>query len=183
MATDRLKPSGRGTLLLWGGAGATLSVPFIAMRFTSEVDWSAEDFLVMGLMLGVVCTIVELAVRLTDNLAYRLAAAAAIGAAFLISWANLAVGIVGNEGNPFNKLFFYALLVGLGGAMVARFRARGMAVAMLATTAAIAAAFVVAAFHTPVEANVSHARELIATTMIASPFLLSAWLFGRAARS
>src|SRR5689334_11798061 len=97
MATDRRKPSGRWTLLVWGGAVALLSIPFIAMHFTSEVEWSAEDFLVMGLMLGVVCTVVELAVRLTDNLACRLAAAAAIGAAFLIGWSNLAVGIVGSE--------------------------------------------------------------------------------------
>lgn len=170
-------------MLLWGVAALLLAIPFVAMRFTSEVDWSAEDFVVMGLMLGVVCGVIELAVRLTDNRAYRLASAAAIGGAFLISWANLAVGIVGSEDNSFNNLFFYALLVGVGGAIVARFRARGMAVAMLATTAAIAAAFVVAASHTPVEANVSHARELVATAMIASPLLLSAWLFGRAARS
>lgn len=183
MATDRLKPSGRWTLLLWGGSALLLSAPFIAMRFTSEVDWSAADFLVMGLMLGIVCGAVELTVRLTDDLAYRLGAAAAIGGAFLISWANLAVGIVGSEDNPFNNLFFYALLVGPAGAIIARFRARGMAFAMLATAGGLAAAFVVAASHTAEEGNVSHWRELIATSVIASPLLLSAWLFRKAAKS
>jgi hypothetical protein len=186
MATDgQMMKAGRGsrwTLLLWGGAALLLLLPFVAMRFTSEVNWGPEDFIAMGIMLVILCGTIELAVRLSGSKAYRLAVAAAIGGAFLITWANLAVGIVGSEDNPVNQLFFAALLVGILGSIDARFRANGMAAAMLATAAAIAIAFVVAVGGVTDEPNVSHWRELIATTVISSPFLLSAWLFREAAR-
>jgi hypothetical protein len=186
MATDGLtmmsRRGNRWTLVLWGAAALLLLLPFIAMRFTSEVNWGPEDFMVMGIMLAIVCGSIELAVRLSGSKAYRLAVAAAIGGAFLITWANLAVGIVGSEDNPVNGLFFAALLVGILGSVGARFRAKGMAAAMLVTAGAIAIAFVVAVAGVTDEPNVSHWRELIATTVISSPFLLSAWLFREAAR-
>lgn len=173
----------RWTLLLWAGAALLLLLPFLAMQFTSEVNWGSEDFIVMGIMLAIGCGAIELAVRLSGNMAYRLGIAAAIGAAFLITWANLSVGIVGSEDNPPNAYFFYALLVGIAGSIIARFRPRGMALAMLVTAAAIAIAFVAAVSGVTDEPNVSHWRELIATSVISSPFLLSAWLFSKAARS
>ena len=186
MATDVNVPGpsrgSRWTLLIWGGAALLLSLPFFAMQFTSEVNWGPEDFIVMGIMLATVCGVIELVVRLSPNLTYRLATFAAIGAAFLIVWANLAVGIVGSEDNPVNRAFFAALLVGIVGSCVARFRANGMAVAMLATAAAIAMAFVIAVSGVTDEPHVSHWRELIATSIISSPFLVSALLYRRAAR-
>jgi hypothetical protein len=173
----------RWTWLVWGGAALLLSLPFFAMRFTSEVNWSASDFIVMGIMLGVVCGAIELAVRFSGNWAYRGGVAAAILGAFLISWANLAVGIVGSNDNPANMLFFAALLIGLIGAIVARFRAAGMAVVMLATAAAVALAFVIAVMGPTDEPFVSHWNELLGTAVTTSPLLLSAWLFRRAARA
>ena len=185
MATDgistKARAGNRWTLLLWGGAVALLSLPFLAMGLQAPgVNWSASDFMAMGVMLAIVCGTIEAALRLTGSWAYRLAAAAAIGAAFLITWANLAVGIVGSEHNPANDLFFGALLIGLAGAVVARFRAGGMMWAMLATFVAMAVAFITAAAGTTDEPNVTHLRELLATAVISSPFLLSAWLFRRA---
>jgi hypothetical protein len=171
----------RWTLIIWCGAACVLALPFIAMRFTSEVNWSAADFLAMGIMLAVVCGVVELVVRLSGSWAYRIAVFAAIGSAFLITWANLAVGIVGSEDNPANQLFFGALLVGFVGAAIARFGARGMALAMIVAAAAVGLAFIVAVSGTTDEPNVNHWRELIATAIITSPFLVSAWLFRKAA--
>ena len=185
MATDgHMMKSGRGsrwTLVVWGGAACLLLLPFIAMRFTSEVNWSASDFLVMGVMLATVCAVVELVARLSGSWAYRLGAIAAIGGAFLITWANLAVGIVGSEDNPANQLFFAALLAGFVGAAIARFKAKGMALAMSAAAVAVGTAFVIAVAGATDEPNVSHWRELIATAVITSPFLVSAWLFRKAA--
>jgi hypothetical protein len=185
MATDANGwTRGRGsrwTLIPWGGAACLLLLPFVAMRFTSEVNWSSGDFIVMGAMLGLACALVETVVRLNGSWAYRLAAGAAIGSAFLIIWANLAVGIVGSENNPANRSFFAALGVGILGALFARFRAKGMALAMAATAGAIGIAFILAVSSATDEPNVSHWRELIATLVITSPFLLSAWLFRRTA--
>lgn len=187
MATDggAIKGGGgsRWTMLIWGGAALLLSLPFVAMRFTSEVNWTASDFVVMGVMLGIVCGAIELAVRCSGNWAYRGGVAAANLGAFLITWANLAVGIVGSEDNPANMLFFGALLVGAAGSAMARFRAAGMAKAMLATVAAVAAAFVIAAMGATDEPDVSHMREALATALITTPLLLSAWLFQKAARA
>jgi hypothetical protein len=72
-----------------------LLIPLIAMQFTSEVDWSVFDFLVMAILLlgtGLMC---ELILRKIKKTAYRIALIAAILIAFLLVWAELAVGIFG----------------------------------------------------------------------------------------
>lgn len=79
--------------LMWGGAAALLALPALAMRFTTEVDWGREDFLVFGAMLLLACVACELAVRLIAGRTGRCVAIAAIGIAFLLVWAELAVGI------------------------------------------------------------------------------------------
>ena len=38
----------------WGGAVALLAAPFIAMRFTTEVNWTASDFVFAAVLLGVI---------------------------------------------------------------------------------------------------------------------------------
>ena len=83
---------------------------------------------------------------------------------FLTIWANLAVGIVGSEGNPANMGFFAALLVGIAGSAIARFRANGMAIAMGATAASMAIAFAIAVMGPTDEPNVSHWLELGGTS-------------------
>ena len=86
MATDGhlIKATGgnRWTMFIWGGAALLLSLPFFAMGFTSEVNWTASDFVVMGIMLGVVCGAIELAVRFSGNWAYRGSSASLSGKRF-----------------------------------------------------------------------------------------------------
>lgn len=108
-------------LLGWGGAALLLAAPFIAMRLTSEVYLTASDFIFAGALLAVIGCAFELAVRASQNRAYRAGTALALLATFLTIWANLAVGIVGSENNPANLLFFAALLVGIIAACVTRF--------------------------------------------------------------
>ncbi|HEY1200420.1 MAG TPA: hypothetical protein VGE79_05545, partial [Niastella sp.] len=70
-------------------------IPLIAMQFTSEVDWSPFDFLVMGVLLlgtGLAC---ELVLRKVKKTGYRVAIVAGILVALLLIWAELAVGIFG----------------------------------------------------------------------------------------
>ena len=123
-------------IVVWGTALFALLLPWIAMQFTSEVDWDFMDFAVFGSMLLVVCGTYELAARLTGNKAYRLAVGIALLGAFLLTWINLAVGIIGNEGNPANLMFFAILLVGIIGALIVRFESRGMARVLVATAIA-----------------------------------------------
>jgi hypothetical protein len=59
----------------------------------------------------------ELAVRTTGNIAYRAAVGVALAAAFMLFWSNLAVGIIGNEDNPANLMYFGVVAVGFVGAI------------------------------------------------------------------
>jgi len=102
---------------------------------------------------------------------------------FLVVWANLAVGIVGNENNPWNQLFFLALLIGIAGACVARFRARGMSAAMLVTAASLMAAYAVARLNRPEEFGAHLMVELVGTSIFALLFVGSAAMFRKAARN
>lgn len=83
--------------LIWilGVATLILLTPLVAMQFTPEVDWSASDFAVSGVLLfgtGLLCEWVLRKVRITT---YRwILLAAILGILFLI-WAELAVGIFG----------------------------------------------------------------------------------------
>ena len=77
----------------WGGAAALLLAPLVAMQFTDEVAWGREDFLAAALMIGAAGLALELTMRLTRNPTYRVVAAIGIGFAFMLTWAELAVGI------------------------------------------------------------------------------------------
>lgn len=178
---------GRGSLpwrtIGWGGAVTLLLLPFAAMQLDGMgVNWSLADFIVFGVMLGSVGGAFELAVRASGSVAYHGGAALALAATFLVVWANLAVGIIGSEHNPWNQLFFAALLIGLVGACVARFRAKGLSAAMVVTAAALMIAFGVAMLSRPEEPDVHPIVELAGTTVFALLFVGSAALFRRAAR-
>jgi hypothetical protein len=72
-----------------------LLIPFIAMQFTNEVNWSLFDFVIMGVLLlgtGLLC---ELALRKVSNFGYRIIIILTILFVFVLIWAELAVGIFG----------------------------------------------------------------------------------------
>lgn len=167
---------GRGNywrVAAWSAAALLLLLPLVAMQFTDEVNWSAADFVVFGAMLAGAGGAFELAARMTRNTAYRAAVGVALAAAFLLVWANGAVGIIGSEDNPANLMFGGVLAVGLIGATVARFRPRGMARALVATALAQALVAVVAAV-----AGMGYI--FVATAFFGALWLASAWLFRRA---
>jgi hypothetical protein len=170
-------------ILGWGGAVLLLATPFIAMRFTSDVNWTASDFIFAGLLFAAIGGMFELAVRRSGNWAYRGGAGLALLGTFLVIWANLAVGIVGSEDSPANLLFFVALLLGAIGAALCRFRAAGMVRAMAATAIALEVAFAIALTQGTDEPFVSHWLELAGTSIFAALFVASAGLFRKAARS
>jgi len=130
--------------LMWGVAGFLLLLPAAAMQFTAEVDWSPFDFAAMGAMLAVACGLVELGARASGNRAYRVGVALAVGTGFLLTWANLAVGVVGHEGNAANLMFFGIVAVALVGSVAAWGRPGGMMLTLGAAALMQAAAHVAA---------------------------------------
>lgn len=167
----------RWRLAIWGTAAFLLLLPAIAMRFPdSGVDWDARDFIVMGAMFFIACGAYEVVAHISDNTLYRAASGIAIVTAFLTVWVNLAAGMLGSERNPANLLFGGVLLVGLIGALLARFRPRGMVRAMQAAALAQAAMALYALLG-------GYAGVTLHILFFAVPWLLSARLFRKAARA
>ena len=72
-----------------------LSLPLVAMQFTTEVDWKLSDFVIMGTLLlgtGLLC---ELVIRKVKKIEYRIAICIVILLVLFLIWAELAVGIFG----------------------------------------------------------------------------------------
>lgn len=134
----------RARVMAQSAAALALLLPLIAIPFTDEVDWTASDFVLAGALLGGTGLLGELAARRTGDIAYRTAAGVALVAALLLVWMSLAVGLIGAEDDPANLMYAGVLAVGGAGVLVARFRPRGMAWAMLATALAQAAVAVIA---------------------------------------
>ena len=83
-----------GRVLL--GTAAILLVPFVAMRFTSEVNWDAFDFIVAGLLLAGIGSLYVLVARTLRTPVQRRAAGGGLLLTLLLLWAELAVGIFGS---------------------------------------------------------------------------------------
>lgn len=135
MMNERSYPS-TGAILL--GVALLLSVPLLAMQLTEEVNWSPFDFVFAAGVLLTPALLYQLTARRTTSLAYRGGAGVALLTAVLIVWLTCAVGIIGNEANPANAMYFGVLLVALLGSLLARFRPAGMSMAMYAAAAAVA---------------------------------------------
>ena len=162
--------------LIWGAAAFLLLLPAVAMQFTSEVNWTGSDFVVMGVMLATACGLYELAVWLSGNTAYRAAFGIAVLTGFLTVWVNLAVGMLGSENNIENLMFAGVLLIAAVGALAANFRPRGMARAMDAAALAQLLVCVIAL------AIGFRERGVFLAACFAVPWYASAQLFRKAAR-
>lgn len=167
----------------WAIASLILLLPLVAMQVTDEVDWDRADFAVLAVMLLGACGAYELAARMTGNVAYRAAVGVAVVAALILVWVNLAVGIIGSEDDSANLMYGGVLAVGILGAVIARFQPGGMACALAATALAQALVGVVA-LSTRLGSTAANGpgAVLVLTGFFAVLWLLSAWLFRKAAR-
>lgn len=161
--------------LVWGGAAALLLLPLVAMQFTRDVQWTALDFAVMGTMLAIACGAYELGAWISGDRLYRAAFGLAVLTGFLLVWVTLAVGIIGSENDEGNVLFLGVLATGAIGALFARFRPRGMAIALVATALAQLATIAVSVANGWPAANA-------ASAVFCALWLASAELFRRASR-
>jgi hypothetical protein len=76
-------------------AALLLLVPFIAMQFSAEVNWSASDFIIAAVLLfgtGLLC---ELVLRKVKTFKLRIIICAALLVVLFLVWAELAVGLFG----------------------------------------------------------------------------------------
>ena len=80
---------------MFAGILALLSIPLIAMQFTSEVAWTGGDFLIMTLLLTVTGLAAELAIRNVKTKRNRFIAVGLVLFLFGLVYAEMAVGIFG----------------------------------------------------------------------------------------
>lgn len=75
-----------------------LLIPLTAMQLTSQVQWTWSDFAVMGALAFGLLSLFIVSARLLPR-KYRLLAALACAALFVLVWAELAVGVFTNLGS------------------------------------------------------------------------------------
>ena len=73
-----------------------LLIPFIAMQFTSEFNWSLRDFVMAGILLFGTSMVIELVLRKVKSTKHRLLISGIILLLLFLVWAELAVGIFGS---------------------------------------------------------------------------------------
>lgn len=115
--------------------------------------------------------------------AYRSAMALALAAVLILAWMIPALGVIGVEGDPFDRLYLGVFAVGIIGVFVARLRPLGMARALLAMALATALVTVIALIAGKHQSPVTSIPELVGlNAMFIALFVGSALLFRHAAR-
>ena len=160
-----------------------LLLPLLAMLVTDEVAWGPADFAVAGALLG---GRPHLSGGSEESGQYRVQSrgrCCARGSAPPRLVATLAVGIIGETGDPADLMYGGVLAVGIFGVVIARFRPHGMARALLAMAVAQALVAVIALIAGKHQAPISSVFEIVGLNgLFVALFIGSAWLFRHAAR-
>ncbi len=172
MTTFNTDMSPRSTRALrivgWLSAILLLSLPAIAMQFTTEVRWSPGDFLFAALALGTVGCLLELTARSSANVAFRVGAGVAVLTGLLTVWISFAVGIIGEPDDPRNLVYLAVCTTATAGATVAWGRADALARAAFAT--AVLQALIMLA----------HVVDGVRPAMLIDGFFVLTWLVASA---
>jgi hypothetical protein len=160
----------RRRLLPWGIAGALLLVA-AAMQAAGAANWGPLDFVLAALLLGGAALLWDQTAR-PGPAPHRAAWGLAILTWLVLAWGSLAVGLLGDEGEPANLLLAAVLAVAALGTAFARLRPGVMARAMAATAAAQLLGGLAAL-------AMGYGAEALAATALTAPWSLSAFLFAR----
>ncbi len=153
---------------------AVLAVPALAMAFNlaipdpgsgnDGVNWGPMDFAIVGVLVLGAGLLFEYASSRGASVAHRAAVGIAVAAGLGLVWVNIAVGMIGDEGNPANLMYVLVLAVALIGAAVARFEPREASIVMFATAATHVGVVIVALV------------AGLGPTLLADAFFIGAWL-------
>ncbi len=80
---------------LWAVVPALLALPAVGMLFSTEVNWSGSDFTVAALLLGSTALLADRVLHGTRTQWTKALLLAALLAALLLVWVELAVGVFG----------------------------------------------------------------------------------------
>jgi hypothetical protein len=171
----------------WGTAAALpLLIPFVLTLLGDGVDghgwhWTPGDFLFAFVLLFGTGLAYELLASKSANAVYRLAVGIAVVSALLLVWVNAAVGIIGDD-NPANVLYGGVIVVGIMGASITRLQLSGMARTLCVMAMGQMVVPVMALILWPTDFAPGVVGVFALNGGFAALWLLSAWLFRKAAR-
>lgn len=87
----------KNTVYIALGTLGLLLIPLVVSLFTSEMNWSLSDYVIMGAMIFITGLLIDFVMRKKDK--YRIVGALVIVFLFLWLWTELAVGIFTNWGS------------------------------------------------------------------------------------
>jgi len=156
----------------------------LSMQFTDEIQWNeALAYIVILLAVGGVYELWQW--LKTRDRTYRIAFGVGLAGVLFLGWVSGAVGIIGSENQPVNRLYWAVPVIGLIGSLVSRFKPRGMALTLFAVALVQFLVPVVALTISPEVSwgNVGVIGVFVTNSLFAVMFVVSALLFRRASHT
>ena len=110
-----------------------LLIPLWGEFYVDGWNWGWRGFVNAGAFVFSAALTYQLAAKTMSNRAYRFAMGLSVTAAFVLTWVNF---VRMADVNPANAMYFAVPVIGFVSSAVARLRARGMALALVATAIA-----------------------------------------------
>lgn len=156
-------------------------IPFTASLLSDEMDWSLFDYILIWTLLFLTGLTYSFITRNSKDAVYRLAVGLAVVSGLMLTWANVAVGLIGSEDNPINLSYMFILAVGILASFIVRFKAVKMTFVMVSMAYLLLVVGVVALFmdmHLLPHSSVTQIMGVTGFFML--PMLVSAILFYQA---
>lgn len=132
----RMPQVGKTVLRVALGALAALMAPLAASRVVDGWNWPARAFVFVYVLFFLTGMAYALIARRMGAWSYKAGVGLALAAGFALGWSNMVH--VADSGNPANLWYYSVLVVGLAGALLARLRARGLALTLFAMAGVLA---------------------------------------------
>jgi len=118
------------------GALVALMVPLVAARLVDGWNWPPSAFVFVYVLFFATGMLYVVIARRMSAWSYKVGVAVALVAGFALAWSNMVH--VADSQNPANLVYYSVLVVGGLGALLARLRARGLALTLFAMAAVLA---------------------------------------------
>ena len=113
-----------------------LMVPLVASRLVEGWNWPARAFVIVYVLFFGTGMAYALIARRMGAWSYKAGVGVALAAGFALGWSNMVQ--VADSGHPENLVYYSVLAVGVVGALLARLKARGLALTLFAMAATLA---------------------------------------------
>lgn len=134
--TIHMSQLGKTTLRVALGALAVWMVPLVASQFVEDWHWGVGGFVRAYVLFFLTGMVIALVARRMDVWSYKAAVGLALVAGFALGWSTMVQ--TADSGHPERLWYLSVLTVGVVGALLARLKARGLAVTLFAMAATLA---------------------------------------------